>query len=231
MATVKRMVCLANSRKLSGRCIAGREVVNGQPQGWLRPVSTREREEVSEYERQYKDGSDPLVRDVIDVPLLDPRPKAYQRENWLLDPQYYWEKVGRATCTELSQFEEPEGSLWVDGYDTFRGRNDKIPLQLAEELTSSLRLIRVVSLRLSVFAPGMAFDNSKRRVLAQFSHESVAYWLWVTDPEYERHYLAQPDGEYDIGEAFLTLSLSEPYNDWCHKLVAAIIECNGAGGP
>ncbi len=51
--TTKRIVCLANSRKLQGRCIAGRELVSGKPAAWIRPVSDREHEEVSEYERQY----------------------------------------------------------------------------------------------------------------------------------------------------------------------------------
>ena len=48
----KRIVCLANSRKLSGRCVAGR-VFDGHEVGeWVRPVSARQNEEVSEYERQ-----------------------------------------------------------------------------------------------------------------------------------------------------------------------------------
>lgn len=59
MGIVKRMVCLASSRKLNGRCVAGRELAAGQPAGWLRPVSQRAHEEVSEYERQYKDGQRP----------------------------------------------------------------------------------------------------------------------------------------------------------------------------
>ena len=33
---------------------------------------------MSEYERQYEDGSDPQVLDVIDVPLLEPQPTDYQ---------------------------------------------------------------------------------------------------------------------------------------------------------
>jgi len=81
VATVKRIVCLANSRKLNGRCIAGKELLGGRSVGWIRPVSAREHEEVSEYERQYEDGSDPQVLDIIDVSLLDPRPKSYQQEN------------------------------------------------------------------------------------------------------------------------------------------------------
>src|SRR5690554_6295530 len=78
LATSKRIVCLANSRKLQGRCVAGYEIVDGKPAGWIRPVSDRPHEEVSEYERQYADGSDPRVLDVIDVPLKKPRPQGYQ---------------------------------------------------------------------------------------------------------------------------------------------------------
>ena len=55
----KRIVCLANSRKLSGRCVAGRELVADRPEAWVRPVSAREHQEVSEHERQYQDSSDP----------------------------------------------------------------------------------------------------------------------------------------------------------------------------
>ena len=89
MTIVKRLVCLANSRKLSGRCVAGKELIQGVVGGWIRPVSDRPKEEVSKDERQYEDGSDPRVLDLIDIPLREPRPKSYQSENWLLDPQFY----------------------------------------------------------------------------------------------------------------------------------------------
>lgn len=54
-----KIVCLANSRKINGRCIAGREVGGRDTGRWVRPVSDRAHEEVSEHERQYNDGSDP----------------------------------------------------------------------------------------------------------------------------------------------------------------------------
>ena len=107
MAASKRIVCLANSRKLHGRCVAGIELVDFRRAGWIRPVSAREHQEVSEYERQYQDGSDPRLLDVIDVPLLEHHPKDYQQENWLLDPKYYWEKAGTFNWTTCTAYPKP----------------------------------------------------------------------------------------------------------------------------
>ncbi len=111
MASTKRIVCLANSRKLQGRCIAGLELLQGKVLGWIRPVSDRENEEVSEYERQYEDGSDPRVLDVIDIPVREHKPRAYQQENWLIEPEYYWVKAGRFSSADLRPLGERSGEL------------------------------------------------------------------------------------------------------------------------
>ena len=75
-----------------------------------------------------------------------------------------------------------------------------------------------------MFKPGEAFGNSKRRVQGQFTHSRhEPYGLWVTDPGYEREYLAKLDGTYEIGACYLTISLGEPFEGWCYKLIAAII--------
>ena len=226
MPHVKRILCLANSRKLSGQCLAGREFDGLEAGQWIRPVSDREHEEVSEYERQYEDGSDPRVLDVIDVPLREPRPSGYQVENWLLDPEYYWQKAGRLSQTELPKFCEPRRTLWIDGYSTITGRNDKIPLGLLPGVRSSLRLIHVDAWTLAVFAPSEAFGNPKRRVQGRFAHAGQNYAFCVTDPSLERKYLAGPDGNYEIGACCLTVSLGEPFGDACYKLIAAVIELN-----
>lgn len=224
MTIVKRIVCLANSRKLNGRCIAGIEFpASGQAGGWLRPVSAREHEEVSEYERQYRDGSDPRVLDIIDVPLLEPKPRGCQQENWLLDPEPYWVHTGRMGWNQLAPLVTNAATLWINGRRTFHGMNDEIPLETANTLDSSLCLIHVDGIELRVFAPGHAFGNAKRRVQGCFSYRDIEYRLWVTDPIFERRYLAQEDGSYPLGECFLTISIGEPYNDACYKLIAAII--------
>lgn len=224
MSTIKRIICLANSRKLSGRCIAGRELVDGRPAGWIRPISAREHEEVSEREREYQNGEDPQVLDVIDVPVLEARPRTFQSENWLLDPGYYWSKVSRVEASDLADYVENEGPLWLNVSSTLAGLNDEIPVDQANELNSSLTLVHVPAVQISVFSPGAAFGNPKRRVQARFRLGGDDYWLRVTDPIYERRYLARDNGEYALGPCYLTVSLGEAYKGYVYKLVAAIIE-------
>lgn len=78
-------------------------------------------------------------------------------------------------------------------------------------------------MRLAVCRPGEAFGNTKRRVQGRFRHAGREYALWVTDPGWEPTYLAKLDGTYDIGECHLTISLGEPYQDACYKLIDAIV--------
>ena len=73
-----------------------------------------------------------------------------------------------------------------DGYHTYSGLNDKIPLAQAGAARSSLRFLHVAGVMLSVFAPGEAFGNPKRRVQGRFRHAGTDYRLWVTDPVYEQ---------------------------------------------
>src|SRR5690242_4940306 len=68
---VKRMVCLANSYKTGGRCIAGKEVLANGYGGWLRPISARASAEVWPAESRYENYATPQLLDIIDVPLLN----------------------------------------------------------------------------------------------------------------------------------------------------------------
>lgn len=224
--TYIKIVCFANSRKLSGRCIAGKIYIDGKPGDWIRPVSNRPTEEISEHERQYEDGSDPRVLDIIDVPFLKQRPKTYQRENRLIDAHSYWRKGGTLPRDRVGAFTDSPQTLWTNGESTHNGRNDAVTLDVAGTLRSSLFLIDVPDLGLHVFSPGAAFGNNKRRVQARFRYSGDNYYLWVTDPTYERDYLAKPNGTYKLGAAYLTVSLGEPYEGRCYKLVAAIVERN-----
>ena len=222
MGNVKRIVCLANSRKRSGRCIAGKEWDGGQPGGWVRPVSDRENQEVSEYERQYEDGRDPRVLDVLNVPVLEHNPQRVQCENWLLDAGFYWEKVDTLRWAELARFVDTVEPLWNGGEHTLHGRNDKISGSTANLPKNSLRLIQVEQFKLSVFKT-RTHQGVRRRVQGCFSHAGEDYKIWVTDPQHERMYLAKSDGVHEVGGAFLTISIGDLFEDAYYKLIAAVI--------
>jgi hypothetical protein len=102
--------------------------------------------------------------------------------------------------------------------------NDHVLLTEAASSSTSLTLVHVGALRLHIFRTGELFGNPKRRVQARFRFSGYDYWLWVTDPIIERAYLSRPDGHYDLGECYLTVSLGEPFKDCCYKLVAAVIQ-------
>ena len=212
MPSTKRLVCLANSRTLHGRCVwraasgAWREPAAGFGPSVRAPV-----ERYPSTSASTKTAATRGSLDVIDVPLLEARPGDYQTENWLLDPGSYWEKVGRLSTFDLPALADPVAPLWIDGHSTYNGLNDKIPIAAIGSVTGSLRLLHSDQLQLTVCRPGEAFGNNKRRVQGRFRHAGREYALWVTDPDWERTYLVKLDGTYLIGECFLTISLGEAY--------------------
>jgi hypothetical protein len=191
---------------------------------WVRPVSNRPGEEVSEHERQYQDGTDPKVLDLVRVPFLQQKPKTYQPENRLIDAEAYWEKVGRVSRTQLKTLLDRPTMLWANEESTMAGLNDRVELTEASKLKQgSLHLIEVPKIELRVFAPGADFGNPKRRVQGRFTLRNISYHLWVTDPDVEREYLLGPDGNYGLGRHFVTVSLGEPKDGFCYKLIAAMM--------
>lgn len=112
MSVMKQLICLANSSKLSGRCVAGKEWFDEERiSEWIRPVSERPTREVSEYERQYEDGSDPQLLDIIAVPMKNHEPEGHQPENWLIEETEYWEKIGTWPTRELQALVDDVESL------------------------------------------------------------------------------------------------------------------------
>ena len=175
MSGRKRMVCLANSRKLAGRSLAGRELVDRRTGGWLRPVSARPGREVSEYERQYEDGSDPRVLDVVSVPVLEPCAEGWQTENWLLDPEHYWRKEGTWAWFDLPALADPAAPLWIDGCHTHQGRNDRLPAQpAAQEPISGTVAVSIDAGKVPVRSNERVDDVGKKKYEREYRDVKVA---------------------------------------------------------
>ena len=168
MTVIMRIACLANSRKFGGRCIAGKKMAPALGGHWVRPISARATEEVSEEERRYQNGSDPRVLDIIDVPSKVAHPRTYQSENWVIEPEQPWELAGRLVWSDLETLADDPPTLWLNNSSSYNGLHDRVLLADAERLRSSLYLLHVRNLAVRVFAPGEAFGNPKRRVQAIF---------------------------------------------------------------
>lgn len=221
---MKRILCLANSRKLSGRCVVGKLYSKDVPGAWIRPVSNREAEELRPEDYRYKDGQDPCVLEVIDVPLKSYRPKEHQSENWLIDSGYYWGLAGRIDYDKLPDYLDHPSTLWINGSSTQVGANDRVKASEAKRLRGSIYLIQPEYLTLIACESYMDYGIRRRRVQADFGYEGSNYKLWVTDPSVESEFSAYDTGHsQDVPECVLTISLAEPYHSHCYKLVAAVI--------
>jgi hypothetical protein len=220
VAAVKRIVCLANSRKHEGRCVAGREWDKDNIASWVRPVSARPDEELSIPEVRYRNGEEPQLLDIVEMQLIEARPKDHQPENWLNDGSRHWEKNGELRWRDLERLVDRVAPLWSDGSSSQGFLNNRVAAAEAKAVHDSLRLIRVDQLWIRVYETGGRY--SKRRVQARFRHAEVEYRLAVTDPDVEQTYRAKPNGCYQLGESYLTISLGELYKGYCYKLAAAI---------
>ncbi len=223
----KTIVCLANSRKLTGRCVAGKEW-DGQNFGaWCRPVSARDRGELTAERWYRKTWCDPQLLDLIEVGLLSPRPSGCKKENHLVEPSVRWRFAGRVTSRQLlGAVDPPAGPLWVNGDSTVDGHNDKVPAAVAEREQYSLVLAQPEQLRITVATEGADRGNPRRRVRGHFSLVGSDYVLAITDPIVEKQILSNPDGFHaELQNPILCISLSEKFEtqNACYKLIAGVM--------
>jgi hypothetical protein len=225
MAYVKRIVCLANSFKIGGSCIAGREVLgNGKHGGWIRPVSARLTAEVWASECRYQKNSSPKLLDIIDVPLLKAAPRNHQTENHEIDPKTWWVKVGELPWDELKQLRERPASLWINSDCTGLGAFNCISEGEAATLHDSLVLIRPENFVVKVGSK--TWDGKTRKTYrGSFRYNGTSYVLQLTDPVATNAFEVKAEGDYPLKDVDICVSLTEPWvkdNNRCHKLVAAI---------
>lgn len=169
MPYVRTIICLANSYKPGGRCVAGKEVLGrGKYGGWIRPVSSRSKAEVSLAECGYRDDAIPKPLDIIDMPLRDAAPANPQTENQVLDPKNWWVKRGEFSWDELDQLRDRPASLWMNGHRTRTGVNNCISSEDASTASNSLLLIKEKNFAVIV-APGYGTASSQ-----EFIRESSA---------------------------------------------------------
>jgi len=148
---IKTIICLANSFKIGGSCIAGKEMLAHQYGGWIRPVSARETAEVRPDECRLTNHALPKLMDILAIPMLNAAPRRHQTENHIIDTTRHWTKVGVLPWHELAPMCDCPPSLWVNGNHTKTGgTNNCVSAEQASALRSSLLLIRPESFNVEV---------------------------------------------------------------------------------
>lgn len=225
MAYVKRIVCLANSFKVGGSCIAGREILpDGRYGGWIRPVSARPTAELSFMEPLYEDNECPKLLDIIDIPLSKAHPHRHQTENHLIDSSRPWVRCGRLPKPALTQLCDRPSALWINGENTKSGRNNCVNEKKSARLKTSLFLIHVDRITIQVSAASRK-EDSKLKYKGSFIYNETGYFMSVTDSIVIDYLSRKGVGKYHFEEVYLTVSLTEPFawDQRCHKLIAAVI--------
>lgn len=212
--TFEKIIILACSRKLGGKCIAGK-LLNGNK--WIRPVSRYGT--LMESQITYSDGSLPKVLDIVKIPIGPKVTNEFQPENFLIK-NGQWEKVGNFSDTELDK-------LCDDYSDIFFNYSDRVPESLIKKPNGhSLMLIKPQSIK--IVRKNTTIPSFKKRVRAEFKYKERKYDIPITDHTIEEEYLKLDVGEYilDDNPYYLCLSLGNPFvkDNCCYKFVASIIE-------
>ena len=216
------IICLANSNKYNGRCVAGKITEGPRAGEWLRPIGTGQKHEITDRDRLYQDNSYAQKLDIIRIKFNAPAAPSFQQENNVIDDEVYWAKTGQATFADLENLVDSPQALWENGNHSYSGVNDRVSMDFLAEPRQTLLLIKPSNVTISVEAEGAQFGNHKRVVRAHFKYNRVDYALTVKDAEAEAYYLGQVNGTYPLTASYFTISLGEPYKGDAYKLVAAI---------
>jgi hypothetical protein len=226
MAFSKKIVCLANSFKTGGSCIAGREILpDGSFGKWIRPVSARATAEISSRESWCTHGAHPNLLDILDIQFLKSAPHGHQTENYEIDPSKRWIKAGILPWAELAGLAEKPASLWVNSDRTQNGAFNCVSETDAATVNSSLVLLKKSRITVKVGSTTWG-GNTKKSYHVHFGYKSVDYIMRLTDPIATNSRRFKEEGDYILEDVYLCISLTEPWaqdNQRCHKLVAAII--------
>ncbi|MDR0578953.1 MAG: hypothetical protein LBI87_15845 [Candidatus Accumulibacter sp.] len=213
---VEQIICLANSRKITGRCVAGKRMGD---KSWCRPVSNRPGREISEFDQRYPDGETAKLLDVISVPCIKKVPDGHQSENVLIDDRFYWENRGRASWQEILALVDQNADLWANGFHAYYNKNNRVPKAYIDRDSGSLRLIYLEKIVLHAQPKAPEFGNMKPIVRASFVYKNQEYRLDLTDPEHEAICLKKGTGEYSLSSAVACVSLTETYEQKMAKFL------------
>lgn len=218
------IVCLANSWKHRGRCIAGK-IHSGQNAGrWIRPVSPIVgNRQITPAQMAYGQGRYADVLDIIKIKFEGSETGTFQSENHIISNSP-WRKVGQIAAIDIENWIDTPPALWENGSRSTYGINDKIDSWRLQAPRSSLCIIRPE--RASIRVSNEHNGETKVRVL--FRYNNTDYAFTTTDARILDEYRVKPHDTYNLPNVrALTVSLGErlpPEGGHSYKLIAHVFE-------
>lgn len=215
----KYFICLANSYKHGGRCIAGVEVVpqsngrldivrhdDGRPR-WIRPVSMSANGEIPNHlAESFK------IFSLVKLSDVEPCPDKAHSEDV------------HCSRMEICPFELSLNTDFLDQLiDTrhqaiFYYRGKAIPATIIDRLDYSLMLIHPEH---ACAYCDEERENSKYRM--KFTYYGTNYDFSITDPVFLEQFKKSPDNYSDLNSVYLVLSLGLEFEGFHFKLVATVV--------
>jgi hypothetical protein len=220
-----RILCLANSYKHDHRCVAGISLVTRQ---WIRFIGRQVPGCLTRKEICYADGKEAGLLDVFEAEFDEKCGSNAHPEDVFVDISKPWRFLrrldGAPAAKQLSEYVSRRSSV-------LEGFSDCVSVQrvLDEPRKASLELIEPEDLWWWIREER---GKRKNRALFRANHESrVRYDLAVTDPAWLDQLHLLPAGIYPHAllagsskpRTFFTMSLSEPFEGYHYKLVAAVV--------
>jgi len=226
MSYTKRIVCLANSWRQGGTCVAGKEVnADGTFGAWIRPVSQRQTMEISDDELTKQSGYKLKLGDVVDIRFEHAAPHRHQVENHVITDGVSWADHYKKSVAELAgAVDHVDGDLWHNGTSSKYGINDEVPAAAIASITSSLLLIQVPQLEVQITHEQRDDGHVSRRFRGEFTHNETLYRFRITDPSLNWRIKDREISVFHYENPLLCVSLSDVFEDtgYAHKLIAAV---------
>lgn len=212
------ILCLANSWKHGGACVAGIRMDTGE---WVRPVTDATDGTLPYRQCRLDNGHEVKPLDVVRIPVERHAPKRHQPENWLVGPGN-WQLCGTHTMATIAPFLD---SIVDPGPVLLGNTWDKVPEDQIPNagVAASLTLVRVTNPLFST-RPRQSGGHQLR---IEFEVAGASYNLSLTDRHLDQSVPTQ--GSYQSSaDWYLTISLSEPFNGACYKLAACALPIDPA---
>ncbi len=198
---IKDVIILANSRKLSGRCVAGK-TTDGD---WIRIVKNIHDPIMLHEARRYN------LLQVLNIKGLVNRPSR--------EFVYHTENYSYTEATSVGYYDPELLDNLLDNPTTIFGHGRCLSEVQVNRLQSSLLFVKVTNFVIYIT------NDTKKKLRSKFTYNNIFYTdISVTDSVVEQSFANKqyPYREmYD--EAYITISLGELYYEYAYKLVSGII--------